>query len=89
MIYGQIGGFFTQFWERIEPVFFEYRRINDAEGLFEYFEDLYYAMKKLELEAHSGYKTKFDLRLDQRRKLRLNDTPFYADIAGGKEYKAK
>ena len=89
MMYDQAGGWIIEFWERVEGVFHEWRIRNNVWEFFVYFEDLYYAMKKLELEAISGYKIKFDGRLAQRRKLRLNDTPFYADIAGGKEYKAK
>ena len=66
-----IGGTITSNWERIEPIVKEYRDRYDFYTMFEWYEDLYYQLKKCQKEDKSHLQERINDRIEQRKSLEL------------------
>jgi hypothetical protein len=78
MLYDQWGGYFIDFWEKIESVVVGINLgLKDKGGLMEYGEDLYYLFKEMRLRDRIEFKVREQARLDKREGLGLRSRPSY------------
>jgi hypothetical protein len=79
MMYQMVGGFIIGLWEKVEPIFNEYRKRMNAELLYEYTEDFYYVMKEIQIKDEATYKDRYVERKNRRKTLVLEPTALYPE----------
>jgi hypothetical protein len=70
MLYDQWGGFYTDYWEKIEPVIVEWN-VRHRGGFLEYAEDLYYLFKETHRTRDTDFSTRDKVRIQKRTALGL------------------
>jgi hypothetical protein len=78
MVYDMWAGFYTDFWEKIEPVVIGINLEGESKGGYlEYAEDLYYFFKEYRPSDKVEFKNRDVVRLEKRRRLGLAPRPEY------------
>jgi len=78
MLFDQWGGFFTRFWEKIEPIVIEINMGREGGGGYlEYAEDLYYFFKESSLRDRVDFRVREQARQEKRMSLGLKPRPAY------------